>query len=87
MQNANDPTARPYRPVDTDLVDNLEHYALDKIRVTIAFTDHSGTSEEMRGLIGEIYTKDHAEFLKMEDGRTIRLDQLKTVTPHHPEQS
>ncbi len=77
-----DPTAKPYTPINTDMVDDLEHYALDKIRVMIEFVDHSGTAEKMNGLIGEVFTKDHAEFLRMSDGRTIRLDQIRSVAPH-----
>jgi hypothetical protein len=73
---------KKYVPIDTDVVDNLEHYALDKIRVLIAYTDDAGTSAELNGLIEEVYTKDHAEFLRMEGGRTLRLDQIKTATPH-----
>jgi hypothetical protein len=80
-----DPTSKPYMPIDTDVVDNLEHYALDKIRVLIRYIDHSGTPEELNGLIGEVFTKDHAEFLKMTDGRQLRLDQITEVVPHaHP---
>ena len=75
-------TDKKYVPIDTDVVDNLEHYALDKIRVRIAYVDESGAAAELNGLIEEVYTKDHAEFLRMEGGRTLRLDQIKTATPH-----
>ena len=80
--NSSDPTAKPYIPVDTDLVDNLEHYTLDKIRVRISFIDHTGTTDELNGLIAEVYTKDHQEFLRMDDGREMRLDQIKETVPH-----
>jgi transcriptional antiterminator Rof (Rho-off) len=77
-----DPTSKPYTPIDTDRVDDIELYALDKIRVLIRFLDHSGEPAELNGLIGEVYTKDHAEYLKMTDGRNLRLDQIIEVTPH-----
>jgi transcriptional antiterminator Rof (Rho-off) len=82
MSISTDPVSKPYKPIDTDMVDNLEHYALDKIRVTIEFTDHAGETEQMRGLIEEVYTENHAEFLKMEGGRTLRLDQILSAVPH-----
>ena len=81
-QTKTDPTSKPYVPIDTDMVDNLEHYAVDKIRVKIAYTDHDGETVELNGLIDEVYTKDHQEFLKMEGGRTLRLDQIQTAEPH-----
>jgi hypothetical protein len=77
-----DPFEKKYVPIDTDIVDDLEHYVVDKIHVTISYLDHTGTTQQMRGLISEVYTKDHAEFLKMEGGRTLRLDQIQEVTKH-----
>ncbi len=79
MSENADPFLKKYVPVDTDLVDNLEHYASDKIHVQIHYKDHTGTAQEMRGLIGDVYTKEHQEFLKMVDGREIRLDQITEV--------
>ena len=79
MTDSKDPTSKPYKPVDTDLVDNLEHFAVDHIQVHVAYIDHTGSSQELRGKIAEVFTKDHQEFLKMADGRTLRLDQVKTV--------
>lgn len=81
-QSIQDPTARPYIPIDTDLVDDLEHYALDKIRVRINYIDRTGSPEELNGLIADVYTKDQAEFLTMMDGRILRLDQIQSAQPH-----
>lgn len=86
MTASQDPTAKPYVPIDTDMVDNLEHYASDKIRVRINYIDHTGTPEEMNGLIEDVYTRDHAEFLKMTDGRVLRLDQITAAVPHQSSQ-
>jgi len=74
----------PYKPVDTDLVDDLEHFAVDKIHVRIVFHDHSGTREELRGHIAEVFTKEHQEFLRMNDGREMRLDQIEEVHAEKP---
>ena len=81
MQNISTLTT-PYKPVDTDLVDNLEHYAVDKIRVLVRYRESDGGENELNGLIQEVFTKDHAEFLRMEDGRTMRLDQIIEATEH-----
>ncbi len=74
----------PYKPVDTDLVDDLEHFAVDKIHVRIVYLDQTQTREEMRGHIAEVYTKDHQEFLRMGDKREIRLDQIMEVHTEKP---
>jgi hypothetical protein len=74
----------PYKTVDTDLIDDLEHFAVDKIHVRIVFLDHSGTQTELRGHIAEVFTKDHGEFLRMSDGREMRLDQILEVHTEKP---
>jgi len=76
----------PYKPVDTDLVDDLEHFAVDQIHVRIVYLDHTSTHAELRGHIAEVYTKEHQEFLKMNDGREMRLDailEVHTDKPHY----
>ena len=78
--NGKDILAKPYVPIDTDLVDDIEHYATDKIHVVIHYQDRDASQKTMRGLIADVYTtQDHEEYLKMADGRTLRLDQLVKV--------
>lgn len=81
MANQSDPFKKPYRPIDTDRVDDLEHFAVDKIHVRIIYNDHTGARQELRGKIAEVFTREHQEFLRMEDGRELRLDQLAEVHP------
>ncbi len=73
-----------YKPVDTDLVDDLEHFAVDKIHVRIVYKDHQSARSEMRGNIAEVYTKEHQEFLRMADQRELRLDQIVEVHTDKP---
>lgn len=78
--NREDPLASPYIPIDTDLVDNIHHYSADHIHVRIDYKDRDGEVKQMRGFIADVYTtKDSEEYLKMMDGRSIRLDQIVTV--------
>ena len=79
-----DPTKKEYFPVDTDLIDDLEHFALDRIHVRLVYLDHTSTQTELRGNIDEVYTKDHQEFLRMKDGREMRLDQILEVHTSKP---
>ncbi|MDR3608137.1 MAG: hypothetical protein P4M08_12245 [Oligoflexia bacterium] len=79
-------TSTPYKPVDTDLIDDLEHFASDRIHVRIVYLDHTQTRVELRGHIAEVFTKDHQEFLRMDDKREVRLDQIleiHTEKPHY----
>lgn len=86
--NTEDLFAKPYVPIDTDVVDNIEHYSSDRIHVTIHYKDRDGSKKEIRGFISDVYTTEsHEEFLKMEDGRTLRLDQLIDVIPKLPEKA
>ncbi len=73
-----------YKPVDTDLVDDLEHFSIDKIHVRLVYLDRTETRAELRGGIAEVYTKKHKEFLRMDDGRVLRLDQILEVHPDQP---
>jgi transcriptional antiterminator Rof (Rho-off) len=67
-----------YRPIECDFHDRLEEFAVTRRRVRIAH--ESGQAPE--GLIEDIYTTDtKEEFLRMEDGTTIRLDKIKAVDP------
>lgn len=80
--NREDPLASPYVPIDTDLVDNIEHYSSDQIHVRIDYKDRDGQVKQMRGFIADVYTtKESEEYLKLMDGRTLRLDQLIKVEP------
>lgn len=86
--NTDDIFTKPYQPIDTDLVDDIQHYSSDHIHVTIHFKDRDGSKKEIRGFIADVYTTEsHEEFLKMEDGRTLRLDQLLEVIPKNGERN
>lgn len=77
-----DPLAKPYVPIDTDVVDNIEHYSSDHIHVQIEYRDRDGAVKHMRGFIADVYTtRESEEYLKLMDGRSLRLDQLISVLP------
>ena len=78
--NTEDLLAKPYQPIDTDVVDDIEHYSSDHLHVLIEYRDRDGSAKTMRGFIADVYTtEDHEEYLKMVDGRCLRLDQLVHV--------
>jgi hypothetical protein len=80
--NQEDILTKPYIPIDTDLVDDIQHYSSDKIHVSVDYRDRDGSPKTLRGLIADVYTNaEHEEHLKMVDGRCLRLDQLIKVEP------
>lgn len=68
-----------YIPVSCALYDQLELLAMRKIRVQLGYeSEHILSFTE--GIIQDIYTgENHVEFLKLNNGMVIRLDQLKTL--------
>ncbi len=76
--------AKPYIPIDTDFVDNIELYSTCHLHVQVDYKDRDGTLRALRGFIAEVYTNhEHEEYMKMVDGRCLRLDQLVQVEPIH----
>ena len=67
-----------YRPIDCDYYDRLESWAVKKEKVTIKYSDGKGEKEIM-GIIKDFETRDHAEYLKLDNGTEIRLDTLISV--------
>ena len=65
--------------IDSDFTDQLEAWSTLKthLEFTIRKADH--THESVRGHIGDIFSKDHVEHLKLSDGRVYRLDQITGV--------
>ena len=70
--------ARPYTPIQCDLVDELHIRAMRSRDVTLRFAEN-GVTTERGGVITDVFTKDGAEFLTLADGLKIRLDDLIEV--------
>jgi Rho-binding antiterminator len=70
---------REYRPVDCLLHDQLESAATLRKKVRIAFRDSTGGSGQLEDRIVDVYTRAGAEYVKLEGGREIRLDDLQEV--------
>lgn len=67
---------RPYRQASCDFTDQLEAYAIHKTHVRLVALTPGDQRQEMRGRVEEIFTQDHADFIKLQDGRTVRVDQI-----------
>ena len=70
---------RGYRPIDCSLHDQLESAATLRKNVRITFRDSAGGSSQVDDQIVDIFTKAGAEYVKLGDGREVRLDDLQEV--------
>lgn len=68
-----------YEPVNCDFHDQLEALATLHQDCQVTYRDQSGQSVEVQTHIVDVYTKDHAEFCKIQDGTEIRLDRILAV--------
>lgn len=65
-----------YTPIDCDFYDRLEEAATLKQRVRLFL----GTEEQADGVITDLVQHDDAEWVRMGDGREIRLDHVEGIT-------
>ena len=70
-----------YRPIDCGVHDRLESFSVLRTRCRIDFHAADGTARSVNGRISDIFARDGAEYLRLDDGTEIRLDRLRTVQP------
>jgi Rho-binding antiterminator len=73
-------SSNSYRPIDCDFHDQIESLATTRHRVHVTYKDEGGGLAARDGIIVDVYTApSKEEFLKLEDGTTIRLDRITDV--------
>ena len=65
-----------YKPVSCDLSDELEGLSLKKKPVQLKVSTLNGGTDWKQGHIQDLFTQDHADFVKLSDGTVIRLDKI-----------
>lgn len=68
-----------YRPIKCDYYDELEAWATTKAHLDIVYTNAEGRTGETAGLIKDLYVREHVEYLAMDNGTEIRLDDIQTI--------
>ncbi len=78
---ANATTTDPstYHPISCEFHDLLEAYATTRKLVQIRFRDGEGTEQLRSAVITDVFARAGAEYLSMNKGETLRLDQLLEV--------
>ncbi len=75
---------KPYIPVSCQLYDTLESLAVQHHKVVLLCLDPAGRPQQREGQILQIFSRLGAEFLVLDDGTEIRLDQILQVNGKRP---
>lgn len=76
---------RNYTPIDCDFHDRIESLATLRRRVDIVHASEAGAEEVAQGIIADLYTAPtKEEFLRMDDGKSIRLDRIVSIRGADP---
>ena len=73
------PPEHPYHPISCDVHDQLLALATLRREVELVVLRSSGSGDAVRGVIEDVYTRSGAEYLRMRDGTTLRLDQIRAI--------
>lgn len=67
---------KTYHPIDCNLYDYLEEAATQKRTVEIIYSLKSDQISSISGVVIDLYSKNKAEYLKLDNGLEIRLDKI-----------
>ncbi len=67
-----------YQSISCSYYDQLEAYATQRTRCSIAHK-MDGNEQIIDGFIADLFAKDGAEYLKLDNGTVIRLDHLISI--------
>ncbi|MEZ5042602.1 MAG: hypothetical protein R2828_22080 [Saprospiraceae bacterium] len=70
---------KTYQPISCSYYDHLEALATLRKKVTIHYLNSAGVATSIQAIIKDFFVKDKVEFMVLDDGTTIRLDQLIDV--------
>lgn len=68
-----------YRPIDCGLHDELQLRVLRGRSVEVRWIEADGDERRSVGRVTDVFSRDGAEYLRLEDGRDVRLDHLALV--------
>ncbi|MEL6107793.1 MAG: hypothetical protein AAFU85_17345 [Planctomycetota bacterium] len=74
-----DKPASSYKPVGCGFYDELEILAMRRETALIEYLDESGQTRRKETRVEDVFAKNGEEFLQIEGGTRIRLDQLVRV--------
>ncbi len=70
-------TINKYQSISCSYYDQIEAYATKRTHCSILYRDESEKIAD--GIIVDIYSKESAEYLKVDNGTVIRLDHIISI--------
>ena len=70
---------KKYIPISCDFYDELELWALRKTNCKIVYLNGTNEHQTIEGVIENLFAKEKVEFMLLENGFQLRLDQLVSV--------
>lgn len=70
-----------YEPIDCGAHDQLLEWATLRQPVAITYETDGGEEAVASDVIEDVFTRNGAEFLRLRDGREIRLDKITDTNP------
>jgi Rho-binding antiterminator len=70
---------RPYVPISCEFHDRLLASATLGEECELEIGSDVGVAERIRGVIADVYSRGGAEYLRLDDGRTLRLDRIRAL--------
>jgi transcriptional antiterminator Rof (Rho-off) len=67
-----------YQRISCSLFDRLENLVNAKTKIKITFLNDKNTTEEVEGIVQNIFSENKAEFLLINDVK-IRLDKIQSI--------
>ena len=72
-------TDRPYEPISCTVHDRLLAAATLRQPVDLEIGSPGEAPAQVRGVIADVYSRGGAEYLRLVDGSTFRLDELRSL--------
>jgi Rho-binding antiterminator len=69
----------PYKPIDCNYYDRLEAWATLRTVCRILYRDKNEQQQEVSAIIKDVYTVLKVEYMRLDNGLVIRLDNLVAV--------
>lgn len=70
---------QPYQPIDCDLYDELISLIMRRQRCTIVYQNADNQKTVVDDRLVDVYSQNQQEFVRLQNGTTIRLDALIRV--------
>lgn len=81
MEDTTKTNIRPsdYKPVSCGFYDHFEAAAIQRKKVVLEIMTDEGSLKNISAVIIDFFHRDQAEFMKLIDGKEIRLDKIFSI--------